>query len=261
MKFVDTHTHLYAEQFAGDRPEMIERAVAAGVEEFFLPNIDRHSIEGMLRLEQDYPGRMYPMMGLHPCSVGPDFERELEVVRQWLERRHFAAIGEIGMDLYWDTTYRAQQEQAFRVQVAWAKTFNLPIVIHSRETIDILIDLLRELQDGHVRGIFHCFTGTKYQAEAIIDLGFVLGIGGVLTFKKAGLDKVVSEIDMQHLVLETDAPYLAPVPHRGKRNESAYVVKVAERLAEVKGISLEKVAQVTTANAERVFEYNPVLRT
>ncbi len=253
MKLVDTHTHLYAKAFNGDRDAMIQRAIEQGVEQFFLPNIDGESIEGMLALEAAYPNRCFAMMGLHPCSVKENFKEELATVRQWLDRRKFCAVGEIGIDLYWDKTFFEQQKEAFLTQIQWAIEFDIPIVIHSRESTDIIIEMLKKAKDNRLRGIFHCFGGTEEQAKAIIDLGFLLGIGGVLTYKNSGLGQALQEIDLQHIVLETDAPYLAPVPYRGKRNESAYVRAVAEKLAEVKGVTLEAVAKATTQNAERVF--------
>jgi TatD DNase family protein len=253
MQLIDTHAHLYASQFDEDRVEMIERAQAQGVAQFFLPNIDQSSIPGMLELEASYPGVCYAMMGLHPCSVNENFEEELATVRQWLDQRSFVAIGEIGIDLYWDKTFFEQQKVAFLRQVAWAQELSLPIVIHARESTDIIIELLEDLPAGTVCGIFHCFGGSLAQARRIIDLGFYLGIGGVVTFKKSGLDKTLADIDLAHLVLETDAPYLAPTPFRGKRNESAYLLQVAEKVAAIKGVSLAEVARVTTANAAAVF--------
>ena len=193
------------------------------------------------------------MMGLHPCSVKENYEEELEIVEGWLKKRSFCAIGEIGIDLYWDKTFFEQQKKAFLKQVQWAKELEIPIVIHSRESIDIIIDLLKPEKDERLRGIFHCFTGDIRQAQEIIDLGFLMGIGGVLTFKKSGLDKTLANVDLAHLVLETDAPYLAPTPFRGKRNESAYVSLVAEKLAAVKDVSLEEIAAITTKNAEELF--------
>ena len=255
MRLIDTHAHLYAQQFDQDRGDMIARAKAAGVRQFFLPNIDQASIPGMLELEEKYPGECFAMMGLHPCSVKEDYEQQLSTVRAWLDKRPFVAVGEIGIDLYWDKTFVDEQKEAFLRQVHWAKELDLPIVIHSREATDLIIDLLEDLPEGTARGIFHCFGGSPEQAQRIIDLGFYLGIGGVLTFKKAGLDKTLELIDLQHLVLETDAPYLAPTPYRGKRNESAYIYKVAEKLADVKGVSLEEVARVTTANAQAIFSF------
>ena len=250
---VDTHTHLYVKKFDHDRDAVIQRAFDEGVEAFYLPNIDSRSIEGMLSLESVYPGRCFAMMGLHPCSVGVGYEEELAVVREWLERRAFCAIGEIGIDLYWDKSSLEQQKEAFLMQIEWAKELDMPIVIHSRESIELIIGMLREVRDERLRGIFHCFTGNRQQAEAIVDFGFFRGIGGGLTFKNAGLDKTMESVDLRNVVLETDAPYLAPVPHRGKRNESAYIRRVAERLAEVKGITLREVAEVTTRNAYHIF--------
>lgn len=253
MQLIDTHAHLYAEEFDTDRTEMIQRALDTGLTRMYLPNIDSSSIEGMLALEAQFPGQCLAMMGLHPCYVKENYQEELALVKSWLEKRSFPAIGEIGIDLYWDKTFVSEQEEAFLTQVKWAKQYDLPIVIHSRESMDLIIELLKPVRHERLRGIFHCFTGTVTQAEAAIELGFLLGIGGVLTFKKSGLDAVLSEIDLKHLVLETDAPYLAPTPFRGKRNESSYLLKVAEKLAEVKGVSLNEVAAITTQNALQLF--------
>lgn len=253
MSFIDTHTHLYAAQFDEDREAMIKRAIAAGVEQFYLPNIDDTSIAPMLQLEQDYPDRCFPMMGLHPCSVNADYQKQLNLVEEWLNKRPFVAVGEIGMDLYWDKTFFEEQKTAFIQQTRWAMERQMPIVIHSREATPILIDLVRELQDGSLKGIFHCFGGSLEEAKAIIDLGFLLGIGGVLTFKKSGLAQTLASIDLKHIVLETDAPYLAPTPFRGKRNESAYLLNVAEKLAEVKNISLSEIGRLTNENAKAIF--------
>lgn len=253
MQLIDTHTHLYADQFDQDREETIRRAIDLGVERMYLPNIDNSSIEAMLALEARFPEHCFAMMGLHPCSVKENFLEELAIVRSWLERRSFKAVGEIGIDLFWDKTYVAEQEQAFLTQVEWAVEFDLPIVIHSRESIDEILKLLQPVKTSVLRGVFHCFTGTMAQAEAIIDLGFYLGIGGVLTFKKSGLEEVLQNIPLDHVVLETDAPYLAPTPYRGKRNESAYVQLVADKLAAVYGIESEKIAEVTSRNALILF--------
>lgn len=254
MRLIDTHTHLYAEQFDEDRKEVIQRAMELGVEQFYLPNIDQHSIKRMMELEKAFPENCFPMMGLHPVSVKENVEEELDIVEKWLKERKFVAVGEIGIDLYWDKTFFEQQKMAFLRQIDWAKELDIPIVIHSRESTDIIIEILQSQTDDRLRGIFHCFGGSEEQANQIIDLGFLLGIGGVLTFKKSGLDKVMESIDLQHVVLETDSPYLAPTPYRGKRNESAYVKLVAEKLASVKNTSFEEVARITTNNALALFQ-------
>ncbi len=225
----------------------------SGVDRFFLPNIDHASIEGMLKMEEDYPGQCFAMMGIHPCSIKENYKEELAVVEKWLGERPFCAIGEIGIDLYWDKTHFRQQQDAFRQQIQWAKALDIPIVIHSRDATAEVLEILDEQKDERLRGIFHCFTGTLEEARRIIDLDFYLGIGGVVTFKNGGLDKVVQEISLEHLVLETDAPYLAPVPKRGKRNESAYVRLVAEKIAAVQQVPFSEVARQTTANAEALF--------
>lgn len=253
MELIDTHTHLYAKRFDSDRDEMIERAKAAGITTCYLPNIDSDSIPGMMALEAQYPDYCVPMMGLHPCSVKEDYKEELAIVREWLEKRTFVAVGEIGIDLYWDKTFFEQQKEAFIQQAEWAVEYAIPIVIHSRESIDIIIDLIQQMKEPRLKGIFHCFTGTKAQSEAIIDLGFLMGIGGVVTFKNGGLAETLADIDLNHLVLETDAPYLAPKPYRGKRNESAYVSLIADKVAAVKEVSTETVARVTTENAKKLF--------
>lgn len=252
--FIDTHTHLYTKQFDEDRTETIERAVEAGVETFFLPNIDQNSIESMLSLEEQYPNRCHAMMGLHPCSVNENVEEELAIVKNNLDKRSFVAIGEIGIDLYWEKKFFAQQEMAFKQQITWAKEADVPIVIHCRDATPEVLRILRECKDEKLRGIFHCFGGSVSEAQQIIELGFLLGIGGVLTFKKAGLDETLKEISLDNIVLETDSPYLAPVPYRGKRNESAYIKLVAEKLAEVKEVPLAEIAKITSINAMRIFQ-------
>jgi TatD DNase family protein len=253
MTFIDTHTHLYSEQFNPDRTSMIEAAIAKGVQTFYLPNIDHESIEGMLKLEEQFPGQCLPMMGLHPCSVNANYQQELDLVRSWLNKRRFAAIGEIGIDLYWDKTFIKEQEIAFRQQIDWALESGYTISIHCRSAFDEIYAILKSYPKLP-KSIFHCFSGNTEQANLIIALdNFKLGIGGVVTFKNSGLDKVVEDIDLKHLVLETDAPYLAPVPHRGKRNESAYIPIIAEKIAAIKGISIEEVASVTSQNALDIF--------
>jgi len=254
MTIIDTHTHLYAEQFDEDRDEMIARAQALGVEQFYMPNIDSTSIEGMMALEEQYPDVCLPMMGLHPCSVKESYKEELATVKAWLDKRPFVAVGEIGMDLYWDKTFIKEQKEAFRLQINWAKDLNIPIVIHARDAMDEILEIVKEEKDERLTGVFHCFGGTLAHAQAIMDLEMMIGLGGVLTFKKSGVDKVIADVPMDYLVLETDAPYLAPTPKRGKRNESAYISFVAQKLADVKELSLEEVARITTMNANKVFK-------
>ena len=253
MMLIDTHAHLYLAKFDDDREEMMDRARQNGIEKIYLPNIDHESIDVMLKMEADYPDRCFAMMGLHPCSVKENYKEELKIVEDWLGQRPFCAIGEIGMDLYWDKSFVEQQKEAFRLQINWAKDLGRPIVIHAREATDLIIDIVREEQDGRLGGIFHCFGGSVEQAQSIIDLGFYLGIGGVLTFKKSGLDKTMERLSLEHVVLETDAPYLAPTPFRGKRNESAYIHQIATRLASIKETSLEEVAKLTSDNAQKIF--------
>ncbi len=254
MYFTDTHAHLYASQFKTDRHDMLMRSVEAGVQRHYLPNIDRESIEGMLELEEKYPTHCFATMGLHPCSVGKDFEKDLYDIEAWLSKRTFKAIGEMGTDLHWDKTYFEQQKEAFKIQAGWAKKYKIPLIIHCRKSTYETIALLKELQDGTLRGIFHCFGGSLEEAQEIIKLGFLMGIGGVVTYKNAGLKEVLPQIDIQHLVLETDAPYLTPEPHRGKRNESSYIPLIAQKIADFKQIPLEEVKQKTTENALRLFE-------
>lgn len=253
MNLTDTHCHLYSEEFADDADAMIQRAVAEQVTKFYLPAIDSETHNAMLLLEKKYPGKCIAMMGLHPCSVKEDYLNELKIVEQWLAARPFPAIGEIGLDFYWDTTFTAQQYEAFRMQMEWAIQYKRPVVIHTRKAMTETIDLVKAYSAKGVKGIFHCFSGTYEEALAVTELGFLIGIGGVLTYKNSGLDKVVDKIDLQHMVLETDAPYLTPVPFRGKRNESSYIKYVADKLAAIKNISADEVAAVTTANAEKLF--------
>lgn len=252
--FVDTHAHIYLSDFDKDSTDLIARSFDHGVEKIFMPNIDHTSIDAMLEVESRFPASCFATMGLHPCSVKKGFERELYTVEEWLTKRNFAAIGEIGTDLYWDKTFWSQQQEAFTVQIAWAKQYGLPIIIHSRESLDETIEIVAALKDEKLTGIFHCFGGSVDQAKRITDLGFLLGIGGVVTFKKSGLDTVLPEIDLKHLVLETDSPYLAPVPHRGKRNEPSYIPLIAEKVADIKKISLESVKEQTTLNAVSLFK-------
>jgi TatD DNase family protein len=252
---IDTHIHLYAEEFNADREQLITKAIHNGVSRFYLPNIDSESIDGMHDLEKKYPEHCYAMMGLHPCSVKENVEEELKIVRAWLEKREYVAIGEIGMDLYWDKTFFNEQVMAFKKQIEWALEFNYPIVIHCREAFDEIFEVL-SAYTSLPQGIFHCFSGNEEQALKITGLGFKLGIGGVLTFKNSGLDKAIQNIPLQDLVLETDAPYLAPVPFRGKRNEPVFILEVAKKLAEVKETDMETVQQTTSVNALSLFQKN-----
>lgn len=253
MILIDTHSHIYSDNFGNDRAAMIERAGNEGLSHILMPAIDKESHAAMLALENSKPSRCLAMMGLHPCSVKADFETELAICRQYFDQRKFVAVGETGLDFYWDTTFTSEQYAAFRRQLEWALEFDIPIVIHSRNSTDECIDTVAEYQQGKLKGVFHCFSGSEEQATKIVDLGFYLGIGGVLTFKNSGLDKSIANIAMEHLVLETDAPYLAPVPFRGKRNEPSYLKYVVEKLAEVKGMSREQVAEQTTTNAKKLF--------
>lgn len=255
--FIDTHAHLYHRQFDADREEMLARAVDQGVQRLLLPNIDHESIDGMHALCEAHPDLCFPMMGLHPCSVTADPVKDLAEIERWLSQGRYFAVGEIGIDLYWDRTFLAQQQEAFRVQVRWAKELALPIVIHCRESFQEVFSIVEEENDPSLRGVFHCFTGSVEEARLIIGLGgFKLGIGGVITYPKSGLATTMREVGPEHCVLETDAPYLAPVPYRGKRNESAYVPHVAAALADATGARLDEIGRITTANAERLFALN-----
>ena len=254
MILVDTHTHLYSEQFAEDRSKMIKRAIASNVEKMYLPNVDMSSIEGMLAVEKEFPENCFAMMGLHPTSVKADYKSQLKEMEQWLERRDFVAIGEIGIDLYWDKTFKAAQIDAFKIQIEWAKEKDIPFVIHARDATAEVIEVLKETHHDKMRGIFHCFGGSTEEAHQIIELGFYLGIGGIVTFKNSKLGETLEQVDLKHIVLETDAPYLTPMPYRGKRNESSYINFVAEKLTEVKKCSLKEIAKITTENALNLFE-------
>ncbi len=255
MQFVDTHTHLYSEEFKEDRKAIVEKAIKNGVNQMFLPNVDVDSIQPMLDLVWDFPENCFPMMGLHPCSVNEHVEAHLFQIQKWFKKRKFWAVGEIGLDYYWSTDFKEQQISAFKKQIQWAINLDLPIVIHSRNSNEDVIKILGEMSHPKLRGIFHCFSGDANQASQIVELGFLLGIGGVLTYKNSGLTDAIADISLQHIVLETDAPYLAPVPFRGKRNESFYLLEVARKLAEVKAVGLNQVAEITTNNAKKVFGF------
>lgn len=255
---IETHAHIYDPVFAEDRGNMLVKAFELGVSEIWMPNCNSETIEGMMELATNYPQQCLPMMGLHPCYVKEDFQQELYVVEEWLAKYPFLAIGEIGMDLYWDKSFVPQQEEAFLIQCQLAKKHNLWIDIHSRNAFWEVVALIEKNADPNLRGIFHCFSGGMDEANKAIELGFFLGIGGVVTFKNGGLDKVIPEIDLAHLVLETDSPYLAPVPYRGKRNEPAYLPLVAQKMADLKQVSLEEVITKTTQNANRLAKFSEI---
>lgn len=253
MIYIDTHTHLYDEQLATDEAEMIQRAIDAGVTKMYMPNCDSTTIAGMMNIAATYPANCYPMMGVHPCYVKDNYKEELKIAEEQLAQHKFYAVGEIGLDYYWDMTYQQQQIEAFEIQIDWALEHKLPIVIHSRESLQDCIDIVKKKQNGNLNGIFHCFGGNLQEAQQIVDLGFYMGVGGVVTFKNSSLPQVLAEIDLKHLVLETDAPYLSPMPYRGKRNESSYIPLIAQKLADIKQTDLNTVAEVTTANAVKIF--------
>jgi TatD DNase family protein len=249
----DTHTHLYSEQFDEDRAEMIQRAKDIGVSRFFIPAIDSSYTNRMLELEKNFSDDVFLMMGLHPTSVKENYKDELAHVKEWIDKRDFVAIGEIGIDLYWDTSFLTQQQEAFRTQIQWAKEKELPIVIHCRDAFDEIFEVLETEKDDRLFGIFHCFTGTLEQAQKAISYNMKLGIGGVATFKNGKIDKFLNQIDIKHIVLETDSPYLAPTPFRGKRNESSYIKQVVEKLATIYECSFEEITEITTQNSKDIF--------
>src|SRR5690606_22174696 len=253
MIIIDTHTHLYSDAFDDDRREMMQRALDANVHRFFIPAIDSTHTNAMLQLEKDYPKSVFLMMGLHPTSVKDNYKDELHHVEEQLATRHFYAVGEIGIDLYWDTSTLEIQQEAFKHQIRLAKKYKLPIVIHSRDAFDEIFEVLDSEKDADLFGIFHCFTGTFEQAQKAISYNMKLGVGGVVTFKNGGINQFLNKIDLKHIVLETDSPYLAPKPYRGKRNESSYITKVVEKLSELYGLPEEKIAEITTENSKAVF--------
>lgn len=253
MILTDTHTHLYSEAFDQDRDEVIQRALDSGIERFFIPAIDSTYTQAMSDLESDYPENIFLMAGLHPTHVKENYEKELQHVGEQLAKRKFYAVGEIGIDLYWDKTFLKQQQEAFRHQIRWAKKYGLPIVIHCRESFDEIFEILESEKSDDLYGIFHCFTGGLEQAKTAISYNMKLGIGGVVTFKNGKIDRFLDQIDLKHIVLETDSPYLAPVPYRGKRNESAYLINVLEKLSDVYSTSKEEIARITTENSKKVF--------
>lgn len=252
--FTDTHTHLYSEEFQNDRSEMIQRAIDSGVSRFFVPSIDSSYTQKMYDLEQQFPEHIYLMMGLHPCYVKPEtYEQEIAHVEQQLASRKFQAVGEIGIDLFWDKTTLPLQQDAFKRQIQLAKHYKLAINIHCRDAFDEVFEVLEDEKSDDLFGIFHCFTGNLNQAERAIGLGMKLGIGGVVTFKNGKIDQFLHEVDLKHIVLETDSPYLAPIPYRGKRNESSYTVLVAEKLAQIYQLPIEEIAQITSKNSKAIF--------
>lgn len=255
MFFTDTHCHLYTDEFLNDLNEVIKRANEVDVNKFFFPAIDSSTHKRMIAIEDNFKGMIFSMMGLHPCSVKENWREELAIAEDWLKQRRFAAIGEIGLDFYWDKTYIEEQYEVFEIQMQWALDYNLPIVIHTRNAMQETIDAVKPFSEKGLTGIFHCFGDSYEMAKQIISMNFYLGIGGVVTYKKAGLENILDKISLDHIVLETDAPYLTPVPFRGKRNESSYIKIIAERVAAIKNIPVEVVAKTTTENAEKIFGY------
>jgi TatD DNase family protein len=254
MVFIDTHTHIFLDEFDNDRDVVISNAFSKNITKLFIPNIDSSSIDNVLNLSKSYPENIFPMIGLHPTSVKENFMDEIAVVEEYLRKEKFYGIGETGIDLYWDKTHVEEQKESFRIHIELAKKYQLPIVIHVRESFDEVFEIVDEMNSPELKGIFHCFSGTAGQAQKIIGYGgFKLGIGGVVTFKNSGLDKTLSSIALEHLVLETDAPYLAPVPKRGQRNECSYLIYVAQKLAEIYCINIEEVAETTSINALELF--------
>jgi len=252
--FIDTHTHLFSDAFDEDRNSVVQRAIDTGVEICLLPNIDIDTIDAMNELAKSFPNNCFPMMGLHPGSVDENWESKLEVIKKHLFSEKYVAVGEIGMDLYWDKTHIEAQRQAFRMQVEWAKELRLPIAIHAREAFQEIYEIIDELNDDRLTGVFHCFTGTEEDANKILSYGgFKLGIGGVLTYKNGRVDEALKNVGLEHLILETDSPYLPPVPHRGKRNESSYLLHIAEKLADVYNVTLKEIEEKTSQNARELF--------
>lgn len=254
MKLIDTHAHLYLDDFQEDIEQVVQRAQEKAISRVLLPNIDSTSLESMKRIVKQFPDFFVPMMGLHPCSVQPDtYKAELDLVRTELENNTYCAVGEVGMDLYWDTSTKQIQDEAFRIQCEWASELNLPLAIHSRNSTREILDILQDLKPLNLRGVFHCFSGSEAEANELIDLGFYLGIGGVVTFKNSGLKEEIQNVSLDHIILETDSPYLAPVPYRGKRNESSYVDLVADFLSNLYDTPKEDIAERTTRNASELF--------
>lgn len=253
MRFIDTHAHIYDETMVSEFDDILKNSISNGIDKILMPGIDSSCIEQMLSLETKHPNHCFAMMGLHPCYVKENYKEELAIVEGWLAKRNFIAIGEIGLDFYWDKTFAQQQQDAFAIQMQWAIDYNMPIVIHTRNAMGDTIEAVKPFAQKGLKGVFHCFSGSAESAKQIIDMGFYLGLGGVLTYKNAGVAEAIKEIPMEYLVLETDAPYLPPVPYRGKRNEPAYMIEVAKKLAEIKNMPLHEIANSTTTNAQRLF--------
>ena len=253
--FVDTHSHIYSEDFSSDRNEVIANALKSGVNKIVLPNIDSSTIKPLFDLAYSNTDLFIPLLGLHPTSVKEDFHKELEIMEYWFNKRKFWGIGEIGIDLYWDKTFINEQVEAFRIQIGWAKRAGIPIVIHVRDSFPEVIEVIEQEKEDSLTGVFHSFTGTVDQAAHVIELGFKIGVGGIVTFRNSGLDEIIQQIDLQHVLLETDSPWLTPVPHRGKRNESAYIAIIAAKVASLHNISVEEVGRITTQNAKQLFGF------
>jgi TatD DNase family protein len=252
IKYIDTHAHVFLDDFDKDRKDVLEKAGEAGVKKIYMPNLNHASIDKMLETEMQYPDICIPVMGLHPCYINKGFEKELYLIEEWLNKKRFAAIGEVGIDLYWDTTFKSQQEEALKIQIGFAEKHGLPLIIHCRNSLHETIGLIKST-DTKCGGIFHCFSGTAEEAEEIIGMGFFLGIGGVVTFKNGGLDKILPKLDLKHLVLETDSPYLTPAPFRKERNDPSYLPLIAEKIAIVMNSSVAEVAEITSRNAFGIF--------
>lgn len=249
---IETHAHLYSEEFDKDRAEVLERAQEQGVIQLYMPNIDEDSIDAMLEVEQKFP-QTIATMGLHPCYVKKEFEKQLYTIENWLDKRKFVAIGEIGLDFYWDKTLVAQQEEALKIQIDWAKKYQIPIILHCRDSFQETFEIVKSMHDDRLQGVFHCFTGTGEEAKQVTDLGFYIGVGGVVTFKNGGLAEHIADIDINKIVLETDAPYLSPAPNRGKRNEPAYLSIIAQKIADLKNMAKEELINITSNNANQLF--------
>ncbi len=258
MKFIDTHTHLFDEQFHEDIDKVILNAQNAQLEACFLPNVDEETISTMMHLAQKYPNFCYPMLGLHPCSVKENYEDILNKMYALFNEYSFWGVGETGLDYYWDKTFIKEQKEALSIQAEWAKEKKLPLILHTRDAMYDTIDVIKSCQEGNLKGIFHCFSGSYEQAKEIMKLGFLMGIGGVLTYKNSKLPETLSKIPLEYIVLETDSPYLSPVPFRGKRNEPAYIPLISQKLAEIYNCTIEKIAEVTTLNAKKLFGLSPI---